>query len=150
LEDAPIADALGEVFVGRADVDVVDAVVCGRADGGACERVVRFELNHGPELDAQRDQTLFEQWELLSKPRVCALAGLVAGPHAVAERNNDPVGRDAEVGDAAFEKGENGTKDAARCSDLASVRNMGRQREEVAKKLIRAVEEIDVQTCNSG
>ncbi len=64
LDDPRIVDALGEILVVRADDHLLDARVVGRDPGGGGERVVGFELDHGPYRHAERPQRVLQQREL--------------------------------------------------------------------------------------
>ena len=78
-------DALRQILVRRADVDALDAGVADGSGGSRCEPVVGFQLLHGPDLDAHRRERLFQGVELGQQHRIDPVAGLVAGPHLVAE-----------------------------------------------------------------
>ena len=71
---------LGEVLVGRADEDLLDARVGREAERCRRQRVVRLELDHRPERDPERDDRLLRHGELGQEvggarpPRSCSRA----------------------------------------------------------------------------
>ena len=83
LDDAGAADALREVLVGRADQHLLDARIRRRPHRRRGQRVVRLELDHRPDHDAERRERLLEQRELREEIGVDAGAGLVAGPESL-------------------------------------------------------------------
>ena len=56
--------ALRQVLVGRPDRDLLDLLVLRRQMRGRSERVIRFELDHGPDDNAHRRERLLERMEL--------------------------------------------------------------------------------------
>ena len=76
---------------------------------------------------------------------------LVAGPQVVAERLDDVVGGDADVGGAVLEQLEHRAGDPAGRRHLpAVVGEVGRQGEVVAEQLVGAVDEVDVHRPHRG
>src|SRR5262249_31930959 len=75
-----------------------------------------------------------------------ARAGLVAGPQVVAERFDDVIGRDAQVGGSAFQHAEDGAQHAGDGADFISpgVVLPGHGKE-MPEQLVGAVEEMDFQ-----
>src|SRR5438093_12310351 len=99
--DHPLpGDALGEILVRRADHDLVDGVAEPRHRGG--QRVVRLELDHRPDHDADRLERALGQWKLGEQVLRNALLGLVAWPEVVAEAADHVVGGHGEVGDVGL------------------------------------------------
>ena len=111
LDDPRPAHALCQVLVGRADHDLRDLGIGRRRPGGARKRVVGLELDHGPDGDPARGHDLFQQRELREQMGVDPGAGLVAGPEIVAERFDDVIGGDGDVGCAGLEQARQGSRD---------------------------------------
>jgi len=114
---------------------------------GCGERVVRLELDHGPDPHAERAQCVLERMKLREQLGLDARARFVAGPEIVAERLDDVVGRDAEVCGAALEHAEDRAQHADDGADFVAVRvGLPRHGIEVPEQLVRAVEEMNSQT----
>jgi hypothetical protein len=60
--------------------------------------------------------------KLIEESRIDAVASLVAGPEAIAERFDDVIGGDTDMRRATVDHPENGADDAADRGDLPSVR----------------------------
>src|SRR5207237_5140048 len=103
LHDALAIDALAQILIGRADDHLFDARDPRGARRGRRERVIRLELLHRPDPDAHLTQCVLERMKLRQQLRFYALARFVSGPEVVAERLDDVIGRDAEVGCATLE-----------------------------------------------
>ena len=74
-------------------------------------------------------------------------AGLVSRPQPVAERLDDVIGGDAHVGGAAIDHAEDGANHAAHGANFTTVLVASRRhRVEVPEQLIRAVDEVNVQS----
>ena len=145
------AHALREVLVGRADDHAFDARIGGRGRGRGGERVVGFEFDHRPHDDPLGRERLFEQRKLREQRGFDALAGFVAGPESVAERLDDVIGRDADVRRAVAHQAAHRGEDAAHGRDLAAFGvARRRQREEVAKQFVGAVDEVNVHRAISA
>ena len=108
-------------------------------------RVVRLDVDHRPYRDAECAQRVLEPAELRQQQRVHAGARLVRRPHVVAERFDDVIGRDAEMGRAVLQHREHRLDDAAGRADLDAVAvEMSRPRRVVlAEDLIRPVDEMN-------
>jgi hypothetical protein len=135
------ADALAEVLVRRADDHAVHAVVRGRDLGRRGERVVGLLLDHRPHREPGRPQRVLDLGELRLQRRVDPGAGLVAGPQVVAERLDDVVRGDADVGGALLEEHQAGADDPS--GGAVPLVLVGRG-EVVAEQLVGAVDEVDV------
>ena len=101
LDDARADHALAHVLVDRADPHLLDALVRRRVRGRRRDRIIGLELDHRPDLQAERRRRTLGERELRDQPFVEALAGLVAGEQVVAERFDHVVERDAAVRDLA-------------------------------------------------
>ena len=115
LHDAAVLHALCEVLVRGADEHLLHAVV------RRGERVVGLEVNHRPHDHAQRLQGLFEGVELLEEHRVDPFASLVAVPQPVAERFDDVVSGNTQMGDALLEHRQDRPDHATDGADLLAV-----------------------------
>ena len=143
LHDPRVADALGEVLVGGADHDPFHAGVGDRDGRRGGQRVVGFERDLGPHRDAERVERVFEDGELGEEGRFDSFAGLVSGPEIVAERLDDVVGGDADVGRALLEELQDREDDAPGRADVDPVgRSVLGHREVVAEQLVGAVDEV--------
>jgi hypothetical protein len=68
--------------------------------GGYCssrERVIRLELDHGPDYDAGRREGFFEQAELSQEIGFDSFASLVTWPQSIAERLDDVIRCNGDV-----------------------------------------------------
>ena len=147
LHDAGASHALRQVLVGCADQHLLDARIRRRLHRRRGQRIVRLVFDHGPDRDPERLQHFFEQPELRQEVGVDARAGLVSRPQAVAERLDDVIGGDAHVRGAAIDHAEDRADDAAHGADLTAVLVARRGHGvEVPEQLIRAVDEVNVQS----
>ena len=139
------ADALPEVLVGRADDHLLDPWV-GRGDHGcAGQAVVRLDVHHRPDRDAECPQRVLQPVELRQQQRVHASARLVRRPHVVAERLDDVVGRDPDMGRAVLQHREHRLDDAAGRADLdaVAVQMSGPRRVVLPEDLVGPVDEMN-------
>ena len=112
--------------------------------GGGGQRVVGLELDHGPDHDAGGGERLLQRMELRHQRAVDALAGLVARPELVAERLDDVVGGDADVGGAALDHPEHGVHHAARRGERRlGARGGALPAVEMPEQLVGAVDQVD-------
>jgi protein tyrosine/serine phosphatase len=76
---------------------------------------------------------------------------LYPGPQVVAERLNDVVRRDRDVGGAALDHAQNGREYTSNGGNLVTIPiACGWQRVEVAEQLVCAIDQINVQGCASS
>ena len=144
LHDAVAVDALREILVGRPDADLLHPLILRGEVRRGGQRIVRLELDHRPDGDAHRGERLLQRMKLRQQRRLDALAGLVAGPQAVAERLDDVVGRDADVRLAALDHLQHRLQHADHRAErpiLALVESA--QAVEVAEQLVRAVDQMN-------
>ena len=77
-----------------------DTRIASRRHRRGSERIVRLKLHHGPDDDAGCRQGLLERSELRQQVAVDAGAGLIARPQIIAERLDDVIGRNGNMGGA--------------------------------------------------
>ena len=95
LHDVIADNALRKILVRRADQHLLGVL---RGLRGSCgERVVGLVLGHRPDYDAHQRERLLKNGKLCVQLRVDASACLVAGPHAIAKRLDDVIGRDRDM-----------------------------------------------------
>ena len=144
LHDAVVAYALRQILVGRPDADPLGARVGSGEPRGGGERVIGLELGHRPYRDAHARERFLERMELRQQRGLDAVAGLVAGPQAVAERLDDVIGRDADVRGAFLDHLQHGVEhadDGAEGQVLALAE--AAQAVEVSEQLVRAIDEVN-------
>src|ERR1700726_2535671 len=151
LDDAVTADALGEVLVGCPDADLLYALVGGGALGSGGQRVVRFELGHGPHCHSHGYERFLQRVELREERAVDADPRLVTGPETVAERLDDVIGRHADMSRTRLDHLQHRLKDADHGAE-GRVRALveSAQAVEVAEKLVGAVDEMNDHGVVSG
>ena len=149
LHDARAANRLRQILVGRADEHAIHARIRRGRRRGSRQRVVSLELHHRPHRDAQRRQHLLEQRKLREQVGLDAVARLVAGPELIAERLDDVIGRDPDVGGADRHHAEQRCQHAADRSDFPAVAITCRRDGIVMpEELVRAVDEMNVHTSS--
>ena len=121
-----------------------DARVALGEPGRGRQRVVRLELDHGPDRDPHRGKRLFERMKLRPERGLDAVARLVAQPKLVAKGLDHVIRRDTDVGRAGFEHLENGVHDADD-SPVGLVLPLveAALSVEVPEQLVRAIEEVN-------
>ena len=104
-------------------------------------------LHHRPHHDAECGERLLEQVELRQQIRLDAGAGLVSGPHVVAERFDDVIGGHAHVRrDLAVQHAAQRAKHAAHRRHLDAVLVLRlRHCVVVAEQLVGSVDEMNNQ-----
>ncbi len=112
-----IDDALREIFVRRPDTNLLNSTVLRREMSSGRERIVGFELDHGPNRHAHRDKRFFEWNKLRSQRTFDAGAGFVTRPELVAKRLDDVVRRDTDVRGAVFEQLGHRAQHAGNCAE---------------------------------
>src|SRR2546430_2623061 len=144
LHDALAIDALAQILIGRADDRLFDAGDPRGARRGRRERVIRLELLHRPDPDAHLTQCVLERMKLRQQLRFYALARFVSGPEVVAERLDDVIGRDAEVGCATLEHALDRAQYSHDGRDLVAIAALlPRHRVEMAEQLVCAIEQMN-------
>ncbi len=96
--------ALAEVLVGGDDQHLFDPFVGVGDHGGRAERVVGLVLDHRPHDEPGCLERPLHHRDLGEDLRVHPLAGLVPGPHVVAEALDDVVGGDSDMGGAVLDE----------------------------------------------
>ena len=138
---------LREVLVGRADHHLFDPRIRRGPHRRRGQRIIRLVLDHRPHPHAERRERLLEQAELRQQVGIDAGAGLVSGPEAVAERLDDVIGGNADVGRAAIDHAEHRADHATRRAHFpALLVTRGGHGVEVAEQLVGAVDEVDFQS----
>lgn len=115
--------------------------VCGRGEG-----VVRLEIDHGPHRHAHGGQGVLAGVKLCVQCRLDTLPRLVAAPELVAKRFDDVVRGDADVRRSPLHHLRDRMQHA-RDSAHVKIGALGSpQSVEVAKQLVRAVDEMNDHT----
>ena len=116
------ADALGQVLVGRADDDLFDpGVIAAPPWRGRTEGVVGLDLDHRPHGHAERRHASSSHGNCGLQLRVDPRTVLVAGPQVVAERLDDVVGGDADVGGTVAQHAHQRPQHAPGGADLVAL-----------------------------
>jgi hypothetical protein len=89
---------LGQILVVGPNADFLHPFILRGEVRRRREPVVGFQLDHGPDRDAHRGERFLQGMELRPKRGLDAVSRLVVGPQLVAERFDDMIGGDAEVG----------------------------------------------------
>jgi hypothetical protein len=141
LHDSRAHDTLAEIFVRRANQQLVHTVVFGCLAGSGSESVIRLIVDHGPHDYSHGFESLFENGELRKQLGSDTFAGLISRIEVVAKRLYDVVGCDPEVSGAALNHRQNGGHDTADGADFltASVRGGGHSIE-VAEQFVGSVD----------
>ena len=144
--------ALCEVFVGRAEHDLLDARFILELRGCRRQRIVRFELHHRPDQEPERGGRALGERELREERFVDAGAGLVAVEELIAKALDDGVERDADVRHPLrADQGEQAPQERARGADLPPSGVGGRGgAEEHPEELVGAVDEVDLHRSPGG
>src|SRR5437588_7657247 len=141
-----VSHALRQVLVGGADVDTRHSRHSAKRQRRASESVVGLQFDHRPDHNSHGFERLFKQWELCKQARIDTLARLVPRPQIVAERLNDMVGRDPDVRNSRLKHHGNASQHSACSRNLLTLLvRMGRHSVEVAKYLVSAIDEVNVQ-----
>ncbi len=98
LHDAITHDALSQVLVRRANQHPRHRRIGSRHFGSGSKRIVGFVLHHCPDGQSHRGERFLERRELGEQLGGDARAILVTRPEVVAERLDDVVGCDRDVG----------------------------------------------------
>src|SRR4029079_4418709 len=131
------------------DTDLLDSGVSRREMRGGGESVVSLQLHHRPGGHAHLRNGPLEWMKLLPEGRFDPVARLVATPKLISERLDDMVGRDADVRGAGLQHLEyraEHPEDSPHWRILPLIEPAGAI--EVAKKLVRAVDEMDDHSVN--
>ena len=108
------------------------------------ERVVRFQLDHGPNDDSHGGERILERLELRRERGIDPLPCLVAGPERVAEGLDDVVGGDADVGGPLLDHLQDRVEHAGHGAQRRIFLQFGAaQAVKVTEQLVRAVDEVD-------
>ena len=143
LDHARSANALGQILVGRADDHAFDVRIERRSRRCGRKRIVGLVFDHRPHCDAEIDQRILEQLELIQKIRIDAVAGFVRRPQPVAERLDDVIGSDADVRRAAVDHSEDGQEHPTDGGDFAPLAvACARHRVVMAEQLVRAIDQV--------
>jgi hypothetical protein len=135
---------LRQVLVRRPDPHLLDAVVLVREMRGRRERVVGLQFGHRPDDDAHRCKPLLQRMELREERRIDALAGLVAGPEAIAEGLDHVVGRDADMRDSALDHLQHAVHHAdRRAQGLVLALREAAQAVEVPEEFVGSVDQVN-------
>jgi hypothetical protein len=113
--------ALGEILVWRTNDYPFNTGIPSRSYGARGERVIRLELDHGPDYDAGRGEGFLEQVELGQEIGFYCFAGLVAWPQSIAEGLDDVIGCSGQVGGAVADHTQNRREHASHRRNLATV-----------------------------
>ncbi|MEZ5166016.1 MAG: hypothetical protein R2695_05815 [Acidimicrobiales bacterium] len=105
-------DALGEVLVGRADDHLLDPGIGRRHRRPGGEAVVGLVHHLRPHREARQIEQLLDLRELSEQVGFDTAAVLVAGVEIVAERLDDLIGGDPDVGGTIGHEVENGVEHA--------------------------------------
>jgi hypothetical protein len=151
-DDTRTTHALGEIFVGRTDDDPLDTRIHGEALGRSCERIVAFELDHGPHHETECTAGVFGRLELPPKRSVHSGAGLVAGEERIAKRLDDVIERDGYMRNTRLgEQRQQRADEPVNGADFASGRTLARSVAVVrAEQLVGAVDEMHIHARSSS
>ncbi len=137
---------LGHVLVRGEDDHTLHPGMLREASRRRGETIVRLELDHGPDDDAQRTQGVLQQGELREQLGRHALVGLVARVTLVAPGVDDVVGGAAEVGHALVaQQRQDRLHDAEGRGYRLTIEALVRRPPEVRpEELVGAVEQVDL------
>ena len=152
LDHTPVLDALAEVLVRRHDHHLLDPVVGIGHGGGGAERVVGLPLDHRPRRHTHRLERALHDRDLPEQLGRHARARLVARPEVVAERLDDVVAGDTDVGRTLLEQLQCGGEDTdggvERAGVTRRVAAAPHASEVLAEQLVRSVDEVDLHPPN--
>ena len=140
-----IRDQLGQVFVWRANYDLLDTRLVAEAHSSSGNRIVGFKFNHRPNHDAQRSNRLLSQRKLSQERRVNTFAALVARIQIVAEGGDDVIERARDMRRARLrDQRQQAAEQAKRRADLAAIRRFfGRRTIKAAEQFVGAVYQVN-------
>src|SRR2546421_4043117 len=136
--------ALRQILVRCPDAYLLHLVVFGGDSGRGGERIVGFQLDHGPYRHSQRGERILERMKLREQRRLDPLTRLVARPKAITEGLDDVIGRHTEMRRPLLDHLQHGMQHAvygAEGSIVAFVE--AAQTIEVAEQLVRPVNQMN-------
>ena len=102
LHDTRTAHALGQIFIGCPDGDLLNLPLFRCKMRGGSERIISFELDHRPDHNAHCRERFFERMELREQRPLDPCAGLVVRPKAIPKRLDHVIGGHTDVRVAVF------------------------------------------------
>jgi hypothetical protein len=143
LDDTCASDALGEILIWSTDDDTLNLRILRGRGCGRCQSIVRLKFHHRPNYDSGCGENILKERKLSQKVGINSFAGFVSRPQGISKRFDDMVRRHPDVGDASLQHAQQGGKHTPHRTHLAPfVVACMRQREKVAKKLVRAVYQV--------
>src|SRR5438874_495960 len=136
--------ALRQILVRCPDAYLLHPVIFGGYSRSGGERIVGFQLDHGPYRHSQRGERILQRMKLREQRRLDPVTRLVARPKSITEGFDDVIGRHAEMRRPLLDHLQHGMQHAvygAEGSIVAFVE--AAQTIEVAEQLVGAVNEMN-------
>ena len=136
--------ALRQILVRCPDAYLLHPVIFGGDSRSGGERIVGFQLDHGPYRHSQRGERILERMKLREQRRLDPVTCLVARPKSITEGLDDVIGRHAEMRRPLLDHLQHGMQHAvygAEGSIVAFVE--AAQTIEVAEQLVRPVNQMN-------
>src|SRR6266853_3158365 len=142
--------ALRQILVGCPDAYLAYPVVFGGESRRGGERIVGFQLDHGPYRHSQRAERILERMKLREQCRLDAVTGLVVGPKSITEGFDDVIGRNSQMRRSFLDHLQHGMEHAVYGAEGSIVALAeAAQTVEVAEQLVGAVNEMNDHAVSS-
>lgn len=151
LDDTCASYALGEILIRSADDDALNRRILRSRGCGRSQSIVRLKFHHRPHNDPGCRQHILKERKLSQKVGINSFAGFVSCPQRISKRFDYMVRRYPDVGDASFQHAQQRGEHTPHRTYLAPFSvACARQRVEVAKKLVCAVDQVYFHDRSNG